>query len=63
MTRLTGPALLERPRTDPEPAADAVLPAVPVATEEVPRADRVGTPEADAVEEPPADPRRRLPRP
>ena len=61
MTRSTGPALLERPRTDREPAGDAdallpVVPVLPVATGEAPAAE---TTDADAVEEAPSGRRAR----
>ena len=61
MTRSTGPALLERPRTDREPAAVPAVPAVvAVATGETPAVETTAT---DAVKEAPSGPRRRLPRP
>ena len=61
MTRSTGPALLERPRTD-DGAATGAVPAVPalVETTEAPAAETAGP---DAAEEPAAGRRRRLPRP
>jgi murein DD-endopeptidase MepM/ murein hydrolase activator NlpD len=61
VTRSTGPALLERPRTD-DGAATGAVPAVPalVETTEAPAAETAGP---DAAEEPAAGRRRRLPRP
>jgi murein DD-endopeptidase MepM/ murein hydrolase activator NlpD len=64
VTRSTGPALLERPRTD-DGAATGAIPAVPavpalVETTEAPAAETTGP---DAAEEPAAGRRRRLPRP
>ena len=60
MTRSTGPALLERPGTDHEPAADAVPAVAPVATGQAPA---VETPDSDAVEDAPPARGRRQPRP
>ncbi|TFV59020.1 M23 family metallopeptidase [Geodermatophilus sp. DF01-2] len=58
MARSTGPALLERPRTDGEPAADAV-PASATCTGEL-----ADAPAAEAADEQPARARRRsIPRP
>ena len=65
MIRSTGPALLERPRTDREPAT-ADVPAAPTAADAVPAVVVDGgadAPAADAVEQPAPGPRRRLPRP
>ncbi|MGY1763118.1 M23 family metallopeptidase [Geodermatophilus sp. SYSU D00779] len=64
MTRSTGPALLERPRTDDGPATGAIpaVPAVPalVETSDAPAAEAPGP---DAAEEAAGGRRRRLPRP
>ena len=60
MTRSTGPALLERPRTDREPAADVVRALLAARTAAAPAAE---SPEPDAAEQPPSGRRRRLPRP
>jgi murein DD-endopeptidase MepM/ murein hydrolase activator NlpD len=64
VTRSTGPALLERPRTDVGAATGAIpaVPAVPalVETTEAPAAETAGP---DTTEEPAAGRRRRLPRP
>jgi murein DD-endopeptidase MepM/ murein hydrolase activator NlpD len=60
VTRSTGPALLERPRTDRKPATDAVPAVAAVATSEAPAAE---TPDGDAVEGTPPARGRRLPRP
>ncbi len=64
MTRSTGPALLERPRTDDGTATGAIpaVPAVP-ALVETPGSPAAGTPAPDATEEPADGRRRRLPRP
>ena len=61
MTRSTGPALLERPRTD-DAAATGVIPAVPALVETT-GSPAAGTPAPDAAEEPADGRRRRLPRP
>lgn len=60
MTRSTGPALLERPRTDGEPTADAPAAAVVVAGP-APAAAPAEAP--GTVDEQPVAPGRRLPRP
>jgi murein DD-endopeptidase MepM/ murein hydrolase activator NlpD len=64
VTRSTGPALLERPRTD-DGAATGAIPAVPAvpALVETSGSPAAGTPGPRAAEEPADGRRRRLPRP
>ena len=66
MIRSTGPALLERPRTDREPAT-ADVPTAPTAADAVPVAAPVAvvgdSADPPAAEQPAPGPRRRLPRP
>ena len=65
MTRSTGPALLERSRTDRKPAVDAVAVLAALPTDEAPAGETpdVGSPEAGAAPEESPGGRRRLPRP
>ena len=64
MTRSTGPALLERSRTDRKPAVDAVAVLAALPTDEAPATGTtVEPPAAEAGLEESPGPRRRLPRP
>lgn len=65
MIRSTGPALLERSRTDRKPAVEAVAVLAALPTDEAPAAETpaTGTPDPEAAQEGSSGHQRRLPRP